>query len=294
MTKKTRYKKYFEKILKIRMFEELILKLFKLGKISGTTHTCIGQESTPVIALSKLKKNDFIISNHRSHGHFLSYSDNSDGLLNELLGNDNGICQGIAGSQHIHYKNFISNGILGNLIPVAAGIALSNKILKKQDLTYIFIGDGTFGQGVLYETLNIASLRNLCCIFIVENNKIAQTTEIKDNLSGKISDRFKAFKIKTFNTSSYNISHVENTFKNPRNYVYMKSKPCAVIIDTYRFAAHSKGDDTRPLSYLKNIKYHYDPLNYLRKYISRDEEKKIFKRISRCINNLLIKNNITL
>ena len=74
----------------------------------------------------------------------------------------------------------------------------------------------------------------------------------------------------------------------------MKSKPCAVIIDTYRFAAHSKGDDTRPLSYLKNIKYHYDPLNYLRKYISRDEEKKIFKRISRCINNLLIKNNITL
>ncbi len=294
MSKLINYKVYYEKALTIRRFENLLLELFKLGKIFGTTHTCIGQETTPVVALSEIKKDDYVISNHRSHGHFLSYSENLNGMLNELLGKENGVCKGLAGSQHIHYKNFISNGILGNLVPVSAGLALSNKILNSKSITYIFIGDGAFGQGVLYETLNIVSLKNLRCMYIVENNKIAQTTEIKDNLSGQISDRFKSFNIKTFNTNSYSINHLHKTFKNSRKYISLKNKPCAVIVDTFRFSAHSKGDDTRSVNHLEKIKNKYDPLMSLKKKLSKLEEKKIREKVDKKIKNLLVQNKINL
>ena len=102
-------------------------------------------------------------------------------------------------------------------------------------------------------------------MYIVENNKIAQTTEIKDNLSGQISDRFKSFNIKTFNTNSYSINHLHKTFKNSRKYISLKNKPCAVIVDTFRFSAHSKGDDTRSVNHLEKIKNKYDPLMSLKK-----------------------------
>lgn len=292
--KKKKYINYFSEILLIRSFENLLLRLFKQGHLTGTTHTCIGQEATPVIALSKINSNDFVISNHRSHGHFLAYSKDASGLLKELLGKEGGVCKGVAGSQHIHYKNFMSNGVLGNLTPVAAGIALSNKLKKQKGITYIFLGDGTFGQGVLYETLNIASLKNLRCVFIVENNRIAQTTDIKDNLAGTIKNRLNSFEIKTFETNSNNVNHLDKTFEKVKNYINKTSKPCGIIVESYRFASHSKGDDTRSKKYLKEIRNSKDPLKYLKKYVNNVEEKKIIKETEKLMNKLCAENNITI
>ena len=185
----------YKKSLYIREFEKFLLSLFDKGLLHGTTHTAIGQELIPITILNEISDEDTIVSNHRSHAHFISYSNKIDGLFLELLGKKNGICGGKSGSQHIHYKNFISNGILGNLIPVSAGIALSYKINNKKNIVYVFLGDGAFGQGVLYETLNFCSLNKLRCVFIIENNFIAQTTPLEKNFAGIFKDRFNAFDI---------------------------------------------------------------------------------------------------
>ena len=91
---------FYEQSLEIRYFEEKLLKLFSEGKISGTTHTCIGQENNAVGVISALKKNDIVLSNHRCHGHFLKHTKNFHGLLYEILGSKKGVCGGVGGNQN--------------------------------------------------------------------------------------------------------------------------------------------------------------------------------------------------
>jgi TPP-dependent pyruvate/acetoin dehydrogenase alpha subunit len=277
---------YFKKIFLIRKFENLLLSLFKLGYIKGTTHTCNGQEATPVICLDDLTKDDCVVSNHRSHGHFLAYSNLVEELLCELLGRDDGICSGLAGSQHIHFKNFYSNGILGNLVPMGVGLALSKKLTKSKGTIFIFVGDGTFGQGVVYESLNIASLKRLSCMFIVENNKIAQTTPIERHLAGDIEKRFNSFNIKTFNANSYDINSLVTVAKKGKKYIKSHKRPCALIINSFRFNAHSKGDDTRNEKYISLIKKTNDPLNFFRKKIKKNDFENIEKKINKYLEKI--------
>ena len=99
-------KEYFKKILFIRKFEELLLDLFEKGMLSGTTHTSIGQEVIPVVLMDHLKRNDVVFSNHRCHGHYISYGGDPELLLAEIMGKDEGMNGGRGGSQHLCYKNF--------------------------------------------------------------------------------------------------------------------------------------------------------------------------------------------
>ena len=111
---KNKILEFYKKSNKIRKFEKKLINLFSEGLIKGTTHTCIGQENNAVGITSALNKDDIVLSNHRCHGHFLSHTDQYDGLINEILGNESGVCRGVGGSQHLFYdKVFYSNGILG-------------------------------------------------------------------------------------------------------------------------------------------------------------------------------------
>ena len=145
MNKISKKKNILSNLYKIRYFEQNLLKLFSKGLIGGTTHTCIGQETNAIGVIDNLDSEDIVISNHRCHGHFLAHTDNYEGLLYEILGKTKGVCGGIGGSQHLCVPNsFYSNGILGGNIPMAAGIALSNKLQKNNKLVCLFIGDGVF------------------------------------------------------------------------------------------------------------------------------------------------------
>ena len=140
-------KNIYKKALFIRRVEETFLELFSKGKINGTVHTCIGQEISAICALKYIDfENDFVISNHRCHGHFLAYCDNAKGLIAELMGKITGVCAGIGSSQHLQYKNFFSNGIQGGILPLSAGISLSEKLNKSKKVVVVFIGDGTLGE----------------------------------------------------------------------------------------------------------------------------------------------------
>jgi 2-oxoisovalerate dehydrogenase E1 component len=234
-----------EKALGIRLFEERLLKLFSEGRLFGTVHTCIGQEWTGVALAEHLRPGDTLFSNHRCHGHYLARTGNYTGLFAEIMGREAGICRGRGGSQHICHGNVFSNGIQGGIVPVAAGIALAKKLRGSDDISVVCIGDGTLGEGALYESLNLASIWSLPLLVLLENNLYAQSTSQAQTLSGSIEARAEAFGIRTLRADSWDPANLIETVREAVDYVRGESRPLFLRVDTYRLMAHSKSDDNR-------------------------------------------------
>jgi len=110
----------------IRSTEQLLLELFTKGLLSGTTHTCLGQELCQMAVVRALDDpDDVVLSNHRNHGHFLTYSGDFHGLVAEIMGRETGVCRGIGGSQHLAYRHFHSNGVQAGMSGIGVGLALA-------------------------------------------------------------------------------------------------------------------------------------------------------------------------
>jgi TPP-dependent pyruvate/acetoin dehydrogenase alpha subunit len=250
----------YRALYRIRRFEETVLREFSSGVFYGTTHTYIGQEADAVGVLSGIQADDIVFSNHRCHGHFIAYGGDLRALFAELMGKATGVSGGRGGSQHIHWRNFYSNGVLGSTVPVGTGTALAEKYMQNKSVTVIFIGDGALGEGVLYESLNIASLWGVPALYVVENNHIAQTTPIELSLAGNIPDRFKAFGIPAIELNTSDVAEIlpiaSELLDDTRTY----QKPHALILHTHRFGPHSKGDDTRPVEEIEKLRATRDPL----------------------------------
>ena len=255
-----KFEDQFKKAFFIRKTEELFLDLFKEGKISGTVHTCIGQEFTGIFASKYSTNGDFIVTNHRGHGHYISFTNDYNGLINELLGNSNGSSGGIGGSQHLYNENFISNGIQGGMLPTAAGVAFGNKLKNNNNVSIAFLGDGTLGEGVVYETLNICSLWAIPIVFILEKNEISQSTSFKQNFYGDLKSRIEGFGIEYQFTSIYDIEHLDETFNKSINKARSESKPIFIEVEVGRLYSHSKGDDNRDPKAVEELIFK-DPLN---------------------------------
>ena len=272
--------KAIKQALLIRRVEETFLDLFSKGKLSGTVHTCVGQEFSAVAFAGQLKKSDFIFSNHRCHGHYLAFTKDCYGLMAELLGKKTGTSGGVGSSQHLCNNNFYSNGIQGGIVPVAAGYALANKLLGNNNIGIVFIGDGTLGEGVLYETMNIISKWEIPLMIVCENNFYAQSTPQSVNLAGDILKRAEAFNITTFKSDTGKVEEIINNAEASINFVRETGKPAFHLVDTYRLKAHSKGDDDRDAAeiqqYLeKDFLYKFqneDPVIY-NKYLEEVNEK---------------------
>jgi 2-oxoisovalerate dehydrogenase E1 component len=239
----------FKRAATIRHFEEKLLDLFSQGRLSGTVHTSIGQELCALAVVDQLEEGDWIFSNHRCHGHYLAWSDNVRGLLAEIMGKASGICGGRGGSQHIFHDQFLSNGVQGGGVPIAAGCALALTMLPDStSLAVAFIGDGTLGQGVVYETLNLAQKWKVPLLVVLEHNGYAQSTKTTDTISGTIRGRFEAFGWKFWESSIWAEKDLLGQAGEAVDYVRTHRSPGALCIDCYRLKAHSKGDDNRESS----------------------------------------------
>src|SRR6476659_7518635 len=237
---------FYERMFFIRRFEETLLDLFSLGKLVGTTHTYIGQEANAVGLIDHLDPEvDTIFSNHRCHGHYLAFTDDAFGLLCEVMGKAPGVCGGKGGSQHLCKGNFYSNGVLGSIVPVATGIALAEKRKGSGAVSTVFLGDGTLGEGVVYESLNLASLWKLPVLFVVENNRYAQSTPVELELAGSIAARGGAFGIETAQLDTTDVEEIHEAAGRAIARVRETSEPFFLVLDTYRFSPHSKSDDQR-------------------------------------------------
>jgi acetoin:2,6-dichlorophenolindophenol oxidoreductase subunit alpha len=233
-----------ELMLFIRRFEENILQLYAAGKIAGTTHTCIGQEYIPV-AMAPLLRDDFIISNHRGHGHYLSHCDDAEGLLAELMGRQGGASGGFGGSQHLRRTSYFSTGIQGEGIAVATGVALHFRDSGMPRIVAVYIGDGTWGEGAVYEALNMAQLWRLPILVLVEHNGIAQSTETARQMAGTIAGRAAGFGITCNEIRSTNITAVRAEMAPHVARVRTEHQPHVAVFRTLRLGPHSKGDDSR-------------------------------------------------
>jgi len=269
----------YRKMLRIRLFEERLLDLFPSGQIYGTTHTYIGQEANAVGVLAAMQDGDLIVSNHRCHGHFLAYGGSMHALAAELLGRETGICGGRGGSQHIKWRDFFSNGILGGTVPIAVGMAFAVTAMQRNSVVFTFIGDGTLGEGVVYESLNMAALWNLPLLFVVENNRYAQSTPVELNLAGDMCARFQAFGISAMELEARDVFEIMQCARENTPSIRAGEGPRALILHTYRFAPHSKGDDTRDPKEIKRYRTQ-DPLQLLAAGIESEERKKIEEAVA--------------
>jgi 2-oxoisovalerate dehydrogenase E1 component len=246
--------------IRIRCVEEALLNLYSQGKLNGTVHTCIGQEFTGVAISKFLLENDFVLSNHRGHGHYIARTSDIEGLFSELMGKVSGCSGGIGGSQHLYNSNFLSNGIQGGMTPVAAGISMNFKLKGTNDIVVVYIGDGTLGEGILYETFNIVSKWNLPVLFVLENNGISQSTDIKQTLAGDIGARCEGFGINYLHTTTNDLEDLFSSSSEAISYVRNNSKPTLIEIKTNRLFSHSKGDDNRDLKHIESLQK-VDPIN---------------------------------
>lgn len=239
------FAEHLQTALRIRLVEERLLELFSQGKLNGTVHTCIGQEWIGVAISAACSVADSLFSTHRGHGHFLARTGDVRGLIAEVMGRASGVCGGVGGTQHLHSPEYFSNGIQGGMVPVAAGRALAHKLAGSGNVAVVFIGDGSWGEGIVYETLNIAARWGLPLLIVCENNRYAQSTPAERTTAGSIEGRAAAFGIDYHFADTWDVNGLFATAEEAVSCVRREVRPVLLQVDTYRLKAHSKGDDNR-------------------------------------------------
>ncbi|MFE0372868.1 thiamine pyrophosphate-dependent dehydrogenase E1 component subunit alpha [Streptomyces tendae] len=233
-------------LLMIRHFELAVLELFSQGRLHGTTHTCLGQEYIPVALYPLLDEGDYVFSNHRGHGHYLARFHDPHGLLAEIMGRAGAVCHGVGGSQHIYRDRYLSTGVQGQSLPVAVGVGLHLKQAEPGRIAVVHIGDGTWGEGAVYEALNMAQLWQAPVLVVVEHNGIAQSTPTERQMSGTVAARAAAFGVGHLRIDSVDVTDVRAALTPVVEQVRDRHRPYVVECVTNRVGPHSKGDDTRP------------------------------------------------
>ncbi len=250
----------YRELYRIRRFEETVLENFPKGVFFGTTHTYLGQEANAVGVLAHLQPGDPVFSNHRCHGHFLAYGGDMRALFAEMMGKAAGVCGGRGGSQHLQWRDFYSNGIQGGIVPIATGMALAEKHKNTSAVAVAFLGDGTLGQGVVYESFNMAALWGAPALYVVEDNRIAQTTPVENALAGDMAARFRAFGIPVRELDTSDIAEILPAAGELLHAARTTHTPRALILHTCRFGPHSKSDDTRPAALVEQLRRTRDPV----------------------------------
>ena len=293
--------KAYELMFLIREVENNLLDLIKAGKVLGTTHACIGQESIPVGVAFSRREGDVVFSNHRGHGHMLSCGVSPSEFFDELLGKESGICGGRGGSQHIMKRSvgFMgSNGITGGQVPVAVGYALGLKLKGLNNKAIVFLGDGAFNQGAVAEALNLAAVKSAPVVFVCEDNKYGMSSPARDFVSGSILDRAASFGIDVFTADAEDVEDIHSI----ASYALSIPGPAFIYCDTYRFCGHSKSDMCvyRTKKELSDAKSR-DPIKFWRKVLLNrgvdndfilnlelSVSNRIKETVEKCLENLYV------
>ena len=246
---------FYRQMLRIRLFEEQVSQLYMSAKMPGLAHLYIGQEAVAVGVCEALKRNDYITSTHRGHGHCLAKGASVDRMFAELLGKAAGYCRGKGGSMHIADQetgNLGANAIVGGSAGIATGAAMSARMRGSGQVAVCFFGEGALGQGVLYEAMNMASLWKLPVLYVCENNQYNEYTHYRELTAGDLKARAEAFGIKTESIDGQDVGLVYKTALCLVERSRQGKGPAFLICDTYRFHGHHVGDINR--SYYRSKK----------------------------------------
>lgn len=238
----------FKQMLLIRRFEEKVRELYTQDRIKGMLHLCIGQEAVAVGAMAVMRKDDYLVSTHRGHGHFIAKGADLRLMMAELFGKRTGYCKGKGGSMHIadiDLYHLGANGIVGEGLPIAAGAALAIKNIKQTDQVVVcFFGDGALNIGAFHEALNLAGLWKLPVVYICENNSYAISMHIKNacaiDEAAKRADSYAMPGVTVDGMDVLAVSEqVDLAVKRARN----GEGPSLLVCQTYRFLGHGRNPD---------------------------------------------------
>lgn len=238
----------YKQMLKIRIFEEHANELYRAAKMPGLTHLYIGQEAVAVGVCEALRKDDYITSTHRGHGHCVAKGAELHLMFAELLGKASGYCRGKGGSMHIADQdngNLGANAIVGGSAGIATGAAMSAKMRGTDQVAVCFFGDGALGQGLLYEVMNMAQLWQLPVLYVCENNFYGEYTSIKETLAGEVLGRARAFGIRAESVDGQDVEAVYQATSQFVERARHGDGPAFVECQTYRYHGHHVGDVNR-------------------------------------------------
>jgi len=243
----------------IRAFESSLLTLFKQGLLAGTVHTCIGQELCAAALHPHLVPGkDAFFASHRGHGHYLAHGGPADALLAELAGREGALCLGRGGTQNLLYQRFFSAGIQGGGAPIAVGYAWAARRRGENAIAVAQLGDGTLGEGTVYEAFTFAAWLGAPVLFLLEHNGWAQSTDVTTTTPGDIFQRAAGFGLEADYCDDRDPSLLYERLGRAVA-VVRRGQPFLQVIQTRRLMAHSKGDDNRPQEYVASL-WRADPL----------------------------------
>ncbi|HYY57056.1 MAG TPA: pyruvate dehydrogenase (acetyl-transferring) E1 component subunit alpha [Pyrinomonadaceae bacterium] len=230
----------------IRRFEEKSAEAYSLGKIGGFCHLYIGQEAVAVGALSALREDDYVLTSYRDHGHALAKGMSPDEVMAELYGKAGGCSAGKGGSMHLFDAgvNFLGgHAIVGGQIPLATGIAFASKYKGTDRVTLCFFGEAAVNQGAFHESLNMAQLWKLPCIYICENNQYGMGTSLERAMSLQdVSQKADAYDLEGEFVDGMDVLAVRAAVERAVERARKQYLPTLLEVRTYRFMGHSMSD----------------------------------------------------
>jgi len=238
----------YRQMLAIRLFEERVNDLYTRALMPGLAHLYIGEEAVAVGVCEALRRDDYITSTHRGHGHCLAKGASPDRMFAELLGKKAGYCKGKGGSMHIadpETGNLGANAIVGGSAALATGAAFTSKYLKQERVVACFFGEGALGQGVLYESMNLAQLWKLPIIYVCENNLYNEYTHFKETTAGEVTARPAAFGLAVESVDGQDVRAVNAAASSLVERARQGGGPAFLLCLTYRFRGHHVGDISR-------------------------------------------------
>ncbi|MFL5796584.1 MAG: thiamine pyrophosphate-dependent dehydrogenase E1 component subunit alpha [Actinomycetota bacterium] len=235
-------------MLRIRHFEMKVNELYRGAKMPGLAHLYVGQEAVAVGVCSALRRDDYITSTHRGHGHCLAKGAKVDRMFAELLGKEAGYCRGKGGSMHIadpDTGNLGANAIVAGSTGIATGAALSARMRGTDQVSVCFFGEGALGQGVLYEVMNMASLWKLPVVYVCENNLYNEYTPYTETTAGEVTARAEAFGIPAEVVDGQDVRAVQAAARAAVDRARRGEGPAFLECMTYRWFGHHVGDVDR-------------------------------------------------
>jgi acetoin:2,6-dichlorophenolindophenol oxidoreductase subunit alpha len=270
---------FFREMLLIRRFEEKVEERFRAGELPGFLHVAIGQEAVAVGVCRALEDADVIASTHRAHGHTLAKGTTPNELMAELYGKLEGCSHGYGGSMHLYdveRGNMGANAVVGGGLPQITGMALAFKMRSEPRVAVAFFGDGATNIGTFHEALNLAQLWRVPAVFVLEDNKWAESTpERQHSPIRDLSKRAEAFGMTAVKVDGQDVEAVYATTKRALDHARAGKGPVFVHCDTYRLTGHYVGDPQvyRPKDELQELRETQDPISRLQEKLGLSDEE---------------------
>lgn len=269
---KTRLVQMYEKMTRIRAYEEKVTELYAMGRLPGFLHSYAGEEAVAVGICANLRRGDYVTSTHRADGHCIARGTSVSSLMAEAMGRRSGCCNGKGGSMHVvDIENGVlgASGIVGSGIPIAVGAGLSARIRRTDQVSVAFFGDGAVPTGAFHESVNLAAAWNLPVLFVCENNRYSTWTPFSDvSRTENVADRAAGYGIPGIVVDGMDVISVYNVGREAVSRARSEKGPTLIECKTYRFSGHHTGDpDTYRPKAEKDEWIRKDPIKKLREVL---------------------------